>query len=54
MNDIEVKQVLCSVLASMILASFLCSVRLQVQHFNSNRFLELSYYLVSFYFASTS
>jgi hypothetical protein len=54
MDDIEVKQVLCMVLAFLNLASFLYCVRLQVQHFNSNRFLELSYYLISFYFASTS
>jgi hypothetical protein len=54
MDDIEVKQILCMVLASLNLVAFLCSVKHQVQHFNSNRFLELSYYLISFFFASTS
>jgi hypothetical protein len=54
MDDIEVKQLSSMVLAPLYLVSFMCSVKHQVQHFNSNRYLELSYYLISFYFASTS
>jgi hypothetical protein len=54
MDDTEVKQVLCMGLAGLYLVSFMYSVKLQVRNFNSNRFLELSYYLISFYFGSTS
>jgi hypothetical protein len=47
-----IKVVLTSVFVLCYLATLYWSIRQQVKHFNSNRFLEMTYYLISFYLLS--
>lgn len=44
---------LCMVLAALYMSALALSVRLQCKLFNLNRFLEMSYYLISYFFACT-
>jgi hypothetical protein len=47
-----IKLTLCALLGLSYALALVYSVRLQIKHFGLNRFLEMSYYLVSFYFLS--
>jgi hypothetical protein len=52
MSDTEVKQTLCMVLVLIYLCSLGVSIKRQKDFFNSNRFLEMSYFMISYYFCS--
>lgn len=51
MEEFDLKHILFLLLAVAYSLAFLQSVILQVRVFNTNRFLEMSYYIISFYFA---
>mmetsp|Transcript_28912 Transcript_28912/g.51598 ORF Transcript_28912/g.51598 Transcript_28912/m.51598 type:complete len:292 (+) Transcript_28912:60-935(+) len=52
MDDTQIKQTLCMFLACMYTASLSVALRLQCKVFGQDRYLEMSYYLISFFFAS--
>mmetsp|Transcript_28911 Transcript_28911/g.51594 ORF Transcript_28911/g.51594 Transcript_28911/m.51594 type:complete len:97 (+) Transcript_28911:60-350(+) len=51
MDDTQIKQTLCMFLACMYTASLSVALRLQCKVFGQDRYLEMSYYLISFFFA---